>query len=177
MRSLLEIAPVELIPSHSEVVCTHIISKLRPASTTTIFSAHGPEIDLSSLHTLCPNTRILYPLCHPGGVLTFHSVDNPEELTPGTLGIYEPDPQRHPEVAIPEIDLFLCPGLAFGRDGSRLGHGGGFYDRALAKKSSAAEAWGVGMDLQVLDSVVCDEYDQALHGVITEAGIIRATRG
>ena len=151
---------------------------LRPKqSVIAVFSAHRSELDLSSLHTLLPDKKLCYPRCLPGKQLAFHIVESPETMIPGVWGISEPDPDKHPEVDISKIDLFLCPGLAFGRDGSRLGHGGGYYDRALATKSPDAQAWGIGMDIQLLDSVPSETHDQLLDGVITESGIIPAIHG
>lgn len=94
----------------------------------------------------------------------------------GIWDILEPCHNLHEEVAIEDIDLFLCPGLAFDPSGSRIGQGGGYYDRALAKKSVHAEAWGIAMDLQIVDAVDHSDHDQPMNGVITESGIIPATR-
>ena len=77
---------------------------------------------------------------------------NIKELTPGMLGILEPDPAKHAEVAISDIDIFLCPGLAFGRDCTRLGHGGGFYDRTLAplqRSKTDTQVLGVAHNCQL----------------------------
>lgn len=42
-------------------------------------------------------------------------------------------PSNEEEVPLQEIDVFLVPGLAFDREGHRLGRGKGFYDRVLCQ--------------------------------------------
>ena len=140
--------------------------------TVALFSAHGPEIDLSALHQLLPQAHLVYPLCHPGGILTFHHVPNPNELTSGMRGILEPDPEKHKKINIPDIDLFLCPGLGFGRDHTRIGQGGGFYDRALQQKSENSTTVGIGRQCQIFDSLPHDTHDIHLDYVLTERGFI-----
>ena len=140
--------------------------------TIALFSAHGPEIDLSALHQLRPQARLVYPLCHPGGILTFHHVPDSNQLISGMRGIFEPDPKKHEKISLPAIDLFLCPGLAFGRDHTRLGQGGGFYDRALEQKSSTSKTVGIGLQCQIFDSVPHETHDIHLDYVLTEQGFI-----
>ena len=182
MRSLLnEVSPTE-IAAASETLCQHLtlapprtpfsIQPSGSATTIAVFSAHGPEVQLGSLHHSHPTARLVYPLCHLGGLLTFHHVQTPSELSPGMLGILEPTPTQHPEIKIKDIDLFLCPGLAFGRDHTRLGHGGGFYDRALAQRSTTAITIGIGLDLQIRDSVPQNAHDIPLDHILTEIGYL-----
>ena len=172
MRAKLRVVPEQVIAEASSAICNHLIPHCKNASNIAIFSAHGPEVDLSDLHRSLPSKNLLYPLCHSGGILTFHRVSDIAELNPGTLGILEPNPQIHPEVPLSEIDTYLCPGLAFGRDGSRLGHGGGFYDRALIQRSPSAQVLGVCLQLQVLDSIPTDKHDIPIDHLITETGLI-----
>jgi|TARA_B110000483_G_scaffold241191_1_gene323588 5-formyltetrahydrofolate cyclo-ligase len=172
IRSELGSLPQDSIDEASQKTCQHIASSedfTGKALTIAVYAANGPEISLIDLHQTLPQSRLVYPLCHDGGRLSFHHTSNPTELTPGMLGILEPDPKTHKEVTISEIDLFLCPGLAFGLDGSRLGHGGGYYDRALAQFNGSI--YGIAISLQLTDSVPHEDHDISMHSLITEKGI------
>ena len=64
----------------------------------------------------------------------FQVVDLQHDVVPGKWGIPEPLPERCRKVDDSErIDFILLPGVAFARDGSRLGYGGGFYDKLLER--------------------------------------------
>ncbi len=57
-----------------------------------------------------------------------------QDLAPGLWHIREPLVERCAKInTLKEVDFILLPGIAFGRDGARLGYGGGFYDKLLAR--------------------------------------------
>ncbi len=65
-------------------------------------------------------------------------------------------------------DLILVPGLAFGRDGHRLGRGGGFYDRLLDGRGRSATKLGVCFAFQLHDAVPVEAHDTVLNAVISD---------
>jgi 5-formyltetrahydrofolate cyclo-ligase len=71
-----------------------------------------------------------------------------------------------------DIKLILVPGLAFTRDGQRLGRGGGFYDRFLAQLPAHAVKLGVCFDLQMVAELPAELHDQRVDAVITESGLV-----
>ena len=60
------------------------------------------------------------------------------------------------------IDIVIVPGLAFTRDGRRLGQGGGFYDRFLAQLPADCTTIGVGFAEQLLDDLPVEPHDRIL---------------
>ena len=70
-----------------------------------------------------------------------------------------------------DFDLVLVPGVAFGKDGSRMGMGAGYYDRflPLAKK---AVLMGVAYADLLQESLPCDEHDVKMQCIVSESGII-----
>lgn len=73
--------------------------------------------------------KVLIPKTYPKGRMEF-VVYNPQQLVKTSFGLLEP--QGDLEVVDPsQIDLIHVPGLAFTREGYRIGYGGGYYDRYL----------------------------------------------
>ena len=67
-------------------------------------------------------------------------------------------------------DLFIVPGMAFDRQGNRVGRGGGFYDRLLAHVTVPKIA--LAFDFQVLAEVPHTLYDISMTMIVTEKQII-----
>jgi 5-formyltetrahydrofolate cyclo-ligase len=92
-------------------------------------------------------------------------------------GLLEPTGPRLGPDAILTAQVVLCPGLAAGRNGVRLGRGGGSYDRVLARlrHRNPAPAWTcvVLFDGEVLDAVPADNHDQHVDAAATPAGLVR----
>ena len=65
----------------------------------------------------------------------------------------------------------LVPGLAFARDGRRLGRGKGFYDRFLAALRPDCFKCGIGLDFQVVDDLPTEPHDVLLDAVVTPARV------
>ncbi|NJM30016.1 MAG: 5-formyltetrahydrofolate cyclo-ligase [Rhizobiales bacterium] len=96
------------------------------------------------------------------------------ETVPGIWNIPVPPPTSS-EVA---PDVLLVPLLAFDREGYRLGYGGGFYDRTLAKLRAikSVTAIGIAYAAQEVPSVPHDAHDQRLDWIMTERETIAPTR-
>jgi 5-formyltetrahydrofolate cyclo-ligase len=84
----------------------------------------------------------------------------------GTLAPSELAPQMEP-------DIVLMPLLGFDDDGTRLGYGGGYYDRTLAGLSRRPQLIGLAFSAQELDAIPREPHDVALDAVITEHGLRR----
>jgi 5-formyltetrahydrofolate cyclo-ligase len=98
--------------------------------------------------------------------LEFHLVPDGEFLSPGRHGIYEP--LAHWSKVVPQ--LLLVPLLAYDDQGYRLGYGGGYYDRTLARLAGA-RAIGIAYGGQRMESLPHDSHDHPLDAVLTEQGL------
>ena len=92
------------------------------------------------------------------------------DLRPGRLGILEPGAAA---TALAAGDLVLLPGLAFDREGWRLGRGAGYYDRALAA-AACVRAVGLAYAFQLIEAVPHDSHDRPVDAIVTEEGFVRA---
>ena len=88
----------------------------------------------------------------------------------GPFGIREPDAGSKAAAAQDFPALILAPGLAFDREGRRLGRGGGYYDRFFAEidgEGREYSALGLCMDFQIVSRVPAGENDKTMNGVLT----------
>ena len=113
-----------------------------------------------------------HPVCLPvvarrAAPLVFRAWVPGAALSPGGFGSEVPV-----EGAELEPDLLIVPLVAFDAACNRLGYGGGFYDRTLAKLRAkrAVPALGLAYAAQRLERLPAEATDQRLDAVITEAG-------
>lgn len=98
-----------------------------------------------------------------GDAMRFYAYD-PAALAEGAYGITEP--QRGEEVAPERIDLVVCPGVAFTRDGRRLGRGKGYYDRWLARPGVRAVKTGICYPHQIVGDLPAEPHDIRMDEVL-----------
>jgi len=113
------------------------------------YASFSSEIDTIKINEfLCREGKLILPRID-GKELKLHRVRNiQQELTKNYFGILEPVAGLCAEVEKEEISLALVPGLLFDADGSRLGYGGGFYDRLLSALPENAQIFGMGFSEQ-----------------------------
>lgn len=66
------------------------------------------------------------------------------------------------------LDMVIVPGIAFDVTGRRLGRGGGFYDRFLARLHRSVTTVGLAYDVQVVDQVPTAENDRRVEYLATD---------
>src|ERR1700744_711297 len=98
--------------------------------------------------------------------LHFRAWREGEALVVHPFGMHEP-PESAARVT---PDVLLVPLLAFDAKGTRLGYGGGFYDRTL-HSLSVKRAVGIAYAGQAVDQLPCHAHDHPLDAVITEKGV------
>jgi len=78
-----------------------------------------------------------------------------------------------PEDSAPRVvpDVFLMPLLGFDRHGTRLGYGGGYYDRTLARLKQRPRLIGFAFARQEIDHIPRQAHDVPLDAVVTELGV------
>jgi 5-formyltetrahydrofolate cyclo-ligase len=169
IRAMLQKLTTEHRTANSPAIC-HALTAIVRASPTirTIasFVALTSEPDLSELHASLPNHRLVYPRSLAGGEMHFHHVNDLNQMEPGFYNIPQPLDNADTLVAPAEIDLFLCPGLAFTESGQRLGKGGGYYDRLLSHRSPTSRLVGICFRKQVIPSLPTEDHDIQVDQVI-----------
>ena len=123
-------------------------------------------------HFLNMGKSVSFP-CIEEKEIVFRQVKDPEEdlRVLGPFGIREPDKDRCPVMPMDQIDLFVIPGVAFDIFGSRIGFGGGYYDRALVQKRSDALVVALAFEFQVVHAIQAEEHDYPVDMIVTDAAV------
>jgi 5-formyltetrahydrofolate cyclo-ligase len=118
--------------------------------------------------------RVAIPWCEGESLLLFH-LREMSELVGGAFGILEPKSELRQlasqRVAPAEVDVALVPGVAFDRQGNRLGHGAGYYDRLLAELPPSACLIGLAYECQLVEAISHEPHDVGMDLVVTEADL------
>lgn len=75
--------------------------------------------------------------------------------------------QRLSPAAIATVDTVLVPALAVARDGTRLGRGGGSYDRALARVPADCPVIALIYEDEFVDALPRESWDRPVTAVAT----------
>ena len=100
--------------------------------------------------------------------------DMENQLAAGLWGIREPVVERCERLNNPnEVEFALLPGVAFTRDGARLGYGGGFYDKLLMQPDSRDRAHqpalvAAAFAMQIVEQLPQEETDRKVEWLVTE---------
>lgn len=105
---------------------------------------------------LADGKRIAIPKCYDRGEMKFIFLDDLTQVAPGYSRI--PEPLDDSRVADDETALVLMPGMAFDRQGHRIGYGGGFYDRFLSREPNHPTV-ALCYDFQLLEQLPTEEFD------------------
>jgi 5-formyltetrahydrofolate cyclo-ligase len=106
-----------------------------------------------------------------GEALSLHGWSPGVPWAKGAFGIFEPDPEHWSQVDDEAVDLALIPGLAFDREGHRLGRGKGFYDRLLARSGFRALRIGIVTERFLLRKIPSEPHDLRMDLVVTESAV------
>ncbi len=148
----LDLAPLTLVAGYMAMP-----GEVDPAPLLHALGQHGHPLALPVV--LARDAPLAFRAWHPGLA-----------LEPGVLGI--PVPPASSPLVVP--DVMLVPLIAFDALGRRLGQGGGFYDRTLARRrveGPAVVALGLAFAVQEVPEVPEEAFDERLDGIITETGL------
>ncbi len=138
------------------------------------YLSHGGELEVApatgALRDL--GWKVVLPVCGADASMEFCPWSPGDELTYNRYGIGEPtsDP-----VAIDTIDVVLVPGVGFDKNGSRIGHGVGFYDRFFARCAAIDHEplrLGIAHDLQIVELPPPESWDVPMHRILTPTKLL-----
>jgi len=157
------------------------LPEFRQAHTVLWYVDSGPELRTRAgiEAALDRATGVVVPYCtvdeNSDKALGLWRLAALEELVAGAWSILEPPPARWHEadrkVAARELDLAIVPGVAFDRQGARLGHGHGYYDRLLGQLRPNVPLIGLCFECQCFDRIPTAPHDIFMDAVVTEKTI------
>ena len=156
--------------SADSLICGRLITRLRGLSPVAVYLSSPDEIDLTALISdLLKSGTILVAPRWNGSSYDLARLDGmgPDNLRKGPMGILEP--RSDVLVSSSDVAAWVVPGLAFSKDGRRIGYGGGWYDRLLFGAASSAPRIGVAYSFQVVESLPAEPHDILLTEVVDEA--------
>lgn len=129
------------------------------------------EVNLFALYEklLKEGYRLYFPKTYPEEIL-FYRIDSMRDFKIGAFQIMEPYSTTDRFLFRNEPCLCIVPGLAFSKDGHRIGYGGGYYDRFLKRKDIFKI--GVCFEKQIIEFKP-QGYDVDMDAVITDQNIYK----
>ena len=149
------------------------------AETVLFYVSFRSEVDTHGLMKAAweQGKRVAVPrVIREGNRLDLHVIGSIEDLSPGAMGILEPDPGRAETCSTDEVNLIMIPGAVFDRKGHRIGYGGGYYDRLLARTPREVFRLGLAYGRQLVEEIPAEPHDEKLDLVITENGLTYTDR-
>ncbi len=139
----------------------------------------GNEVDTTWLITnaFLSGKRVYVPKVLDKKSMEFYQITKLNELTPGTLGILEPEPNILGQMEKERNQIMIVPGLAFDQMGNRIGYGGGYYDRYFIEHPNKnLSRIALAFDFQMEEVLQAEQYDVPVHKIVTENRIIECKR-
>lgn len=163
----------------SQTVCQRIIEleSYQNASRVHLYIEAGSEVATKMLvaSAFSLGKTVVVPWCTSDDRLAFFWIQSTNDLTLGSHGILEPSHEITSDSSrkvLPEsIPFWIIPGIAFDKQGGRMGQGRGHYDRVLSTLPASTITLGLAFDCQLVDEVPREPHDRPLSGVATETGL------
>lgn len=161
--------------AYSAAISTHIVEleNYRRAGAILGYMNFGAEFisEVWIRQVLTEGKKLALPrVNHHTNQLDLYWVDDLEnQLAPGLWGIREPVVERCERLAmLNEVEFALLPGVAFTKDGARLGYGGGYYDKLLGRMTHRPALAAAAFALQIVEKIPQDKTDMKVGWIITE---------
>lgn len=163
LRNTMRSLPQDLPGSEAALARLETISGFCNSDIVLLYSSIPGEIrTLDFIRKWSGFKRIVLPKV-AGEDMELREYD-PAKVQEGYRGIMEPSAEAA-LICPEEIGFAVVPGLAFDRDGGRLGRGKGYYDRLLPRLCCPKA--GIAFDERIVDEVPLEKHDVKMDMVIT----------
>lgn len=101
---------------------------------------------------------------------------NPKEFQIGAFNILEPKGEGNDFSEFTKISTLILPAFAVTKSGIRIGKGGGYYDRLLAKLNPSIKKIALVFDDEILEEIPHDSNDQKIEYIVSESKVIKVSK-
>lgn len=153
------------------------LPEFRRAPTIASYVAKGDEVQTAGIieDAMADGKRVLVPRSDPRSTeLVFAEIRSLSELRPGHFGILEPS-RSAPEVLLSLAQVALVPIVAWDEKGERIGHGKGYFDRALGANRTVLTI-GLALESQRVNGIPTSTADVPLDVIVTEERVLHFRR-
>ena len=168
---------IETVQNNSNAIAAQLFASTfwKESRTVMLYLSFQNEVmtDLIYQKGWQEGKTMLIPICSPeNGIMTMSKLSSFHDLTLNRYGIRELPLTLQQIITPDQIDLCLIPGIAFDRQGTRLGFGSGYYDRYLAQVSPQVPRIALAHSCQIYDGTLpMDQYDLPMQYMLTELGL------
>ena len=153
-------------------ICRWVIQSAQYQKAKTVFCYVGTEREIDTMrliHVIMRDGKnVAIPLCVERGVMEAKRIAGVGDLVSGRYGILEPRLEC-PVVQPEELDLVIVPCCTGNARGERLGYGGGYYDRFLARYRGGTVL--LCREKLIREEIPVEPHDYPVPWVLTERGL------
>lgn len=158
----------------SQGLYQRLLAMTQPGDSLALYFANDGELspDLAITKLAQQQRRVLVPVMHGfrKGYLNFQLYHANTVMRVNGFGIQEPVLDASQTLALAQIDYLFMPLVGFDSAGNRLGMGGGYYDRTLAKvteRNTKPRLIGLAHDCQQVSKLPVASWDVGIDEIIT----------
>ncbi|MBI3282613.1 5-formyltetrahydrofolate cyclo-ligase [Candidatus Curtissbacteria bacterium] len=140
------------------------LDEMKKAKSVSCYISINNEVDTAQIiNSLVKKGVLVYVPKYFYGKWVFSRFESWEKMQGGYKNIFEPEDLI---LADSDFDVSIIPGVAFDKNGVRLGYGLGVFDKLLA--GSKAYKIGLAHDFQIVDEIPREKHDLVMGMVVTE---------
>ncbi|GAA6325403.1 5-formyltetrahydrofolate cyclo-ligase [Fusobacterium ulcerans] len=146
-------------------------SYFEEAETVMSYMSFKNEIDTHEINNavLSSGKKLILP--RTVGKEKMEAVEYGKGLKRGAMGIEEPIGEEYAG----KIDLIIVPGVAFDKEGNRIGFGRGYYDRFLENYSDSVKI-SIAYDFQLVEKIEAEKHDKKVDIIFLKNNLIEAKK-
>lgn len=175
LKEMLSTLSIPLYEDYSYKIANQLYEDVdwKQAKMIGITISNRPEVDTYQIISKAweEEKQVVVPKCYPKEKrMSFRLLNEFSQLESVFFGLLEPIEKATKEVEPDQIDLLIVPGLAFTKEGYRLGFGGGYYDRFLT--NFTGKTVSLAFNTQIIPQFTIEKHDIPISKIITNEMVI-----